>query len=329
MQTQKESIFLWLTGATLALIALAPSASFAHTMVTLEQPVHFTNAEGSDVVLQAGEYAVEPAEEWLQITPSQGQAVDAMLLEAQIGNHEESLTTPLAVSAEGEQADTYHLALLLPDGKRQEAIGSYSGVRSRAAISSLTLQRIRALAAAKQSSSNRSPEFVTPTFGGSGGNQSYNLDCGPGAVMVGILGKTGSWIDAIGVICQQVNPDGQLGAEFTTRTVGGTGGATKSDRCPSGSVVGSFSARTGSFVERTFMKCLGWDQPNKRPIPLGSNHTLTVGNTVEIGPGYTGNLLNLPNQGFDCPLPKVGKALRGRYGVYIDSIRFVCDDWDQ
>ncbi|MEX2494287.1 MAG: hypothetical protein WD425_21315 [Nitrospirales bacterium] len=70
------------------------------------------------MVLKAREYAIEPAEAWLRVTPAEGQAVDSLLLEATTGNHEESLTAPMALSAEGESPDTHHLALLLPDGKR-------------------------------------------------------------------------------------------------------------------------------------------------------------------------------------------------------------------
>jgi len=152
--------------------------------------------------------------------------------------------------------------------------------------------------------------------------------------MVGFLGKKGLWLDSIGAICQRVNPDGQLGAEFTTRTVGGTGGGTEGDRCLSGSVVASFFATSGSFVEIIRMNCVGWDQNNKRPFPLDPNAPVNSDTLVGLGHwtevlGYNQSPLNPRNQGFACPLPKVGKALRGRYGIYIDSMRFVCDDWDK
>ncbi len=95
-------------------------------------------------------------------------------------NAEEPLTAPLAVFFQGEQPDTHHLALLMPSGKRFEALGSYSGMRSRATTSLLTIQRLRTLRSTLQSTA--SPEFSTLVFGGSGGNRPYNLDCGNGAV---------------------------------------------------------------------------------------------------------------------------------------------------
>ena len=78
------SVFLAL--ASLTFFLAAPTVSLAKTTVTLDQPVHFTTAEGSDVVLDAGDYDVAAADEWLRVTPSEGQAVDALLLDAQVAN---------------------------------------------------------------------------------------------------------------------------------------------------------------------------------------------------------------------------------------------------
>jgi len=92
MRTHPPHSLSCLGGALLALIAWGTPAAFADTTVTLDQPIHFTTAEGSDVLLDAGSYAVEAAEEWLKITPSEGRTMDALLLEAQAGSHEETLT---------------------------------------------------------------------------------------------------------------------------------------------------------------------------------------------------------------------------------------------
>jgi uncharacterized protein YaiE (UPF0345 family) len=66
----------------LSLLPLVSGAPFADTTVTLDQPVHFSTAEGSDVVLEAGSYSLEAADDWLRVTPGEGQTVDAHLLEA-------------------------------------------------------------------------------------------------------------------------------------------------------------------------------------------------------------------------------------------------------
>ena len=162
MRKTNNMIIVTMAGAFMAWCLSGIPWAFADTTVTLERPVHFTNAEGSDVVLNAGEYAIEPTEEWLRVTPVEGQARDSLLLEATTGDHEESLTAPLALSAKSEQPDTHHVALLLPDGKRLEAIGSYSGVRSKGTPSLLSIQRLRILSS---SSPTATPtEFSAPLF---------------------------------------------------------------------------------------------------------------------------------------------------------------------
>ena len=322
MRHNKPPILLSMAGAFMAWCFAGIHPALADTTVTLDQPVHFITVEGSDVLLEAGSYAVEGVDEWLRVTPSEGQAVDALLLEARSAGHEESLTAPLAISTQGEQPDTHHLALLLPDGKRLEAIGSYSGIRSRATISLLTIQRLKALAASSQSSGSN--EFSTPLFGGSGGNRSYNLDCGNGAVMVGAIYKAGLWMDALGIICQQVNPqNGALEREFTRGPVGGTGGQAQIARCASGRVAQGIRAFSGQYINKLNMRCSQWDASKKAPVFSEICNPGTVACLTFGGNGGSAS------DHFFCPGGMAGKAFRGKYGIYIDSMRFVCDLWDK
>jgi hypothetical protein len=309
------SIFLALASVTCFLSA--PTASLAKTTVTLDQPVHFTTAEGSDVVLDAGDYEVDAADEWLRVTPNEGQAVDALLLDAQVAKHEEALKVPLGVSAQGESPDTHHLVLLLPDGKRLEAVGSYSGIRSRG-LSLLTIRRLQTLARTTNT------EFSTPRFGGSGGTGSYNLDCGSGSVMVGGIYKAGMWLDAIGIICQRVNAQtGALEGEFTRGPVGGSGGIARTSRCRQGRVVQGVMGYSGQFVHGVSLRCSPWDASKKAPI------FSTSGLCKEDRCTSLGSRGGSRSDSFYCPSGKVGKAFRGRKGSYIDSLRFVCDFWNK
>jgi hypothetical protein len=311
------SVFLAL--ASVGFFLLAPTASLAKTTVTLDQPVHFTTAEGSDVVLDAGVYDVVAADEWLRVTPSEGQAVDALLLEAQVAKHEEALKAPLGVSAQGESPDTHHLALLLPNGKRVEAVGSYSGIRSRG-LSLLTIRRLQTLARTTNT------EYSTPTFGGSGGTRSYNLDCGSGAVLVGTIYKSGSWLDALGIICQRVNSStGALGSEFTRGPVGGSGGTARSIRCNQGNVVTKVRAYSGRFVNGFTLSCGQWVPSRKAPNTAKDLCGRGTDGCLRIGT-YRFATTSEP---FQCPSGLVGKAFRGKYGSYIDSARFVCDFWNK
>ena len=309
--------------------------TFANTTVRFEKAVHVTTAEGGDLVLDIGDYVLEPAQEWIRITPSGGHAIDANLLEARIGKHEEKLTDPLAISATGVEPDTHHLVLLLPGGKSLEATGSYSGIRSRGKSKRLARAKMQQIIAlSKKKKKAQKTEYRTPRMGGTGGNRSYNLDCGKNAVLVGAIFKEGSWLDALGIICQRVIPHtGTLGDEFTRGPVGGSGGTAKERRCHDGDVIQSIQrARTGRFVDHIVFKCSQWEPSQKAPRFSRNFECDDTGGGCELIGGHGAGLMFIGahfNGPFFCPKGKVGKAFRGRYGSYIDSVQFVCDFWNK
>jgi hypothetical protein len=97
--------------------------------VELETPIHFLAPDGSDVVIESGRYQVEAAESWIRLIP--GERRDALLLIAESAMHDEPLDAPQA-DLRPVDGDTQTIVLLLPGGRSLEAIGSVSGVRSRA-----------------------------------------------------------------------------------------------------------------------------------------------------------------------------------------------------
>jgi hypothetical protein len=166
-------------------------------------------------------------------------------------------------------------------------------------------------------------EYKGPVWGGSGGTSSYNLDCGASGVMVGIYGKTGAWIDQIGITCQTINSDGSLGGSYTRGPVGGPGGNGAASRCESGMVVAQMIAATGSFVDRVIVRCHPWDAAARRYTD-GSG--VNPGNCGTVGTvGYLGGIKL--NSYVKCPIERVAKAIRGKHGSYIDSLQFVCDEY--
>ncbi len=173
-------------------------------------------------------------------------------------------------------------------------------------------------------------EYSTPIFGGSGGKYSYNLDCGRGAVITGLVFKSGSYVDAIGVLCRKVNAStGRLGEEFTRGPKGGYGGTPKERKCPSGAVINKVKAHYGAFVNFFATTCYVWDHRRKRP---GSIYKDQNGRGVYPRAGSPCSSIDFGckrTEHFTCPSGKAGKAVRGRYGGFIDSLRFVCDAWDQ
>lgn len=335
METPKRSMFLLTAVAFLSFFSLETGTTFADTTITLDQPVHFTTAEGSDVVLDAGDYAIEPADEWLRVIPSDGQAVDALLLEAEPTTHQEEIDEPTTLSVVGE-GDEHILALLLPGGQSLQALGSYSGIRSRASASAeQALARAMRIAQEMANRTGTRPvrEWSSLLYGGGGGNQNFNLDCGTSGVMVGAFGQTDAWITRLGITCQRVNSlTGALGADFSRGPVGGFGGRDANPaRCPANHViVGHAGIPHGSYIHHIQFVCGRWNARAKRVREEDMNFSSTDNSILRLF-GAPHNFLSgtIFNPPFRCSPGKVGKALRGRRGSSIDSVRFVCDDWNR
>lgn len=163
----------------------------------------------------------------------------------------------------------------------------------------------------------KAQEYQGPIWGASGGTNSYNLDCGSSGILVGVYGKLGFWVDQIGIICQLVKPDGTLGSSYTRGPVGGQGGSSATARCQTGQAVGGVGVRSGSYIEYVHLLCWPWVSSTRRLNTSGPTWNKSFGQ-------YSQQL-----QLFRCSDEKVGKALRGKHGSYIDSMQFVCDAYDQ
>ena len=79
-------ITLYVTLALLSIVGPSQAAlSDPLTTIELDTPVHFLAPDGSDLVVEAGTYAIEPAEEWIRLLA--GERHDALLIEAKQGSH--------------------------------------------------------------------------------------------------------------------------------------------------------------------------------------------------------------------------------------------------
>ena len=56
--------------------------------------------------------------------------VDAILIEAHILKHQEETSSPITYHLNPAPTEQYHLGLLLQDGRRMEAVGTASEIRS-------------------------------------------------------------------------------------------------------------------------------------------------------------------------------------------------------
>jgi hypothetical protein len=117
--------------------------------ITLDRPAHFTAPDNSDVQIPSGPYYVEQAEHLqLRLTPVGGEP--SVQVQASAIAHDETLGSPMTIAViEDGRDDVLHLVLLKPDGQGLDATGSFSGVRSRAAIP-LTLNRTQVQSAVSQ-----------------------------------------------------------------------------------------------------------------------------------------------------------------------------------
>jgi len=126
--------------ATIIPVAAEPG-SHSPQLIVLDQKVHVLTADGSDLFLDEGTYQLETAEEWIRVIPDHNRTA-AWLLEAHQTQHGEALEQPAALLAI-ENSDEVHMLILLPNGKGLEAIGSISGVRSRAAAPPQQLSQVQ------------------------------------------------------------------------------------------------------------------------------------------------------------------------------------------
>jgi hypothetical protein len=97
MKHFKVLITVFVTLALLSIGVLSKAAlSDPLTTIELDTPVHFLAPDGSDLVVEAGTYGIEPAEEWIRLLS--GKRQDALLIEAKQGSHELEIEDTLALS---------------------------------------------------------------------------------------------------------------------------------------------------------------------------------------------------------------------------------------
>jgi hypothetical protein len=100
--------------------------------LTLDRAIHFLTNEDTDVLVSPGHYVIhadQPKGLLVLQAMNSGQSIQ---LKAQRINHAEPIPTATILSF-SEEEDEHRLLLLQPDGTGLEAVGSYSGIHSRAA----------------------------------------------------------------------------------------------------------------------------------------------------------------------------------------------------
>ena len=129
--------------------------------ITLDRALHVIGIDGQDLVVGPGGYRVEAHEAHLRLTPADGQ--ESLLVQASPTVHEETVSAPVAmvVTEEGND-DQVHIVLLLPEAKGVEAVGSLSGITSRATSFSRLSRTQMQQAYAQQRQSVETPNRLPP-----------------------------------------------------------------------------------------------------------------------------------------------------------------------
>lgn len=101
------------------------------TLIRLAPASHFAGADGGDIMIPADTYRLERSGPELMRLSAEG-AASPLIVQAVEATHDFDIVEPVAfwATVEGYE-DEQHLLLLLPDGTALEAIGTYSGTRSR------------------------------------------------------------------------------------------------------------------------------------------------------------------------------------------------------
>jgi serine protease len=100
--------------------------------VRLDRSVQFQTAQGEPIILEEGNFLLEVSDAApLKVQAEIGNS--SWELMAMTGTHKQKLGEAAAQSISGPKEDEHHMVLLLPTGKTVDAVGSYSGVGTRAA----------------------------------------------------------------------------------------------------------------------------------------------------------------------------------------------------
>lgn len=145
--------------------------------------------------------------------------------------------------------------------------------------------------------------------GGSGGGW-YDVACDYNKVAIGIYGRSGSYVDQVGLVCAPLKENGDLGPYSTSATAGGLGGGPFYTLCPDGQALVGLQGRSGSYVDQLGIQCA--------PVSAWSRCG-TVQSTYYAGGGRGGVAFT-----DTCPKGYALTSISGRSGAYADAIQGVC-----
>jgi len=175
-------------------------------------------------------------------------------------------------------------------------------------------------------------DFQSPTWGGGGGSP-FDLACPSGQFVTGIIGRSGSRVDAFGVVCgtptlvedRSVSPFRyrvNFATAGTAGPVGGGGGSPFRYDCPANSAVMRVQGRSGSRLDQVRVDCYRWDVEFSAGAWRVVRSPTTGASTLYGGGGGSTFDYTCPNGGSGVP-SAVRRAFGGS-GSEVDRLGVWC-----
>ena len=169
-----------------------------------------------------------------------------------------------------------------------------------------------------------------PVYGGPGGN-SFQAECPKGSYLVGLAGRTGSWVDRIAPVCapwlrgSQTFGAPSIGQSFGMSTDGQEHQTTCWHSGPNNSAVQSWHIETLKSDNR-FVQYIGVACISLKPSPV-----LTSAPFFEFGSRPVGEERLSPgpyisNRAYSqsCPASEIAVGIHGRAGLFVDALGLIC-----
>lgn len=154
---------------------------------------------------------------------------------------------------------------------------------------------------------------TTNSVGGNGGNQFGPFRCADGEIASGISGRSGQYIDAIQLVCNDVTPTVSNVTSATLGPQGGPGGQDFNSACDNGETIIGISVGSGAWLDNIAPRC-----------NVVSN-TGQWGNTTITRNRTGGNPLFAPAPtNINCPPNHAVVGYSGKAGSYIDQVSIRC-----
>jgi hypothetical protein len=155
---------------------------------------------------------------------------------------------------------------------------------------------------------------VFPAFGFKQGDAGEEYRCPPGYLLAGLKGRTGAFIDKVGLICEAIlGPTYKAGDRKVIAGRGGEGGAPTEHYCPPGSAIRSIKVSLG---EASYKQVGAIRFSCQQPADGASTGVAIYGNRKLPAGGWSEEQA--------CPGNEYATGLNIRYGKHLNAAGLIC-----